>query len=546
MASVLEGFLVSLGFDIDKDGLAKFNGIVQQAGERFVQIGKAAVGAGVAIGTAFAATTSEINDLYKVSNNTGTSIKGLMTLQGAVERVGGSAEDVSTAFNEFALKSKIHGRAFEQMVGQQLGVSLRKANGEARDMSDVFIDASKKLADLAKVDPGLARAKAEAIGLGAIFDDIVKGDFPAELERSARYTDLFGKEIDKGADASHRLMNEIGQVWDTVKMGAMSATAQITDALGLDKKLEKFNMGFADFLKSTIDSQVQIIKDASGFFDWVGKVLFDSGDYYDDSRRKVLKERIDSGKATDEEKEEYKSLVKDKKANDDADSAGIDREVVKQNDLGGKMDDSLALKAAFFGVDKSDSKAMEELKTREITAADLAQADEEGDTERYKLGLQAMKVQAKEKSSAEKSEPKQEAPAQKTAKPDEKPAEAKLTTKPEAPVKEAPKLSEALSQGIKKLGEKKPELTVEVSEVEKSPPMSGSPLAKEAANAAAGAKAAGDVTDNSDHSQTTTQTVTYNVEQHITIDGSKDPKATGQAVADATQSLDRQNKRGIV
>lgn len=305
MASVLEGFLVSLGFDIDKDGLAKFNGIVAEAGKRFIGIGKAAVGAGVAIGTAFAASSKEINDLYKVSNNTGTSIQGLLGLQGAVERVGGSAENVSAAFQEFAMKSKTYGSAFEQMVTQQLGVRLRKANGEARDMSDVFVDMSKKLAALAKVDPGLARMKADAVGLGGIFDDIVKGDFPAELERAQHFAGLFGKEIDSGANASHRLTTEIGQVWDTVKQGAMSATAQVTEALQLDKKLADFNDSFGDFLKSTIDSQVQIIKDASGFFDWVGKVLFDSGDYYDDSRRKVLKKRIDSGKATDEEKEEY-------------------------------------------------------------------------------------------------------------------------------------------------------------------------------------------------------------------------------------------------
>lgn len=280
MATVLEGFLVSLGFDIDKDELAKFNTTVAEAGRRFMSIGKAAVGAGVAIGAAFAKSSAEVNDLYKVSNNTGTSISGLMRMQGAVERVGGSAEAVNAAFGEFATKAKTYGSSFEQMVRNQVGVSLRDATGNARDMSDVFVDISKKLAQLSRTDPGLARMKAEALGLGGIFDDIVKGDFPAELERASHFAGLFGKEIDKGANASHRMMNEISQVWDTVAAGAMSATAQITEALQLDKKLSSFNNDFADFLKSTIDSQVQIVKDASGFFDWVGKVLFKSGDYY--------------------------------------------------------------------------------------------------------------------------------------------------------------------------------------------------------------------------------------------------------------------------
>ena len=54
MATVLEGFLVSLGFEINKDELSKFNGAMAAAGQRFVSLGKAAIGAGVAAGAAFA------------------------------------------------------------------------------------------------------------------------------------------------------------------------------------------------------------------------------------------------------------------------------------------------------------------------------------------------------------------------------------------------------------------------------------------------------------------------------------------------------------
>ena len=80
MATVLEGFLVSLGFNVDKNELAKFNTTIAEANRRFMSIGKAAVGAGVAIGAAFAKSTSEVNNLYKISNNTGTSISGLMKM----------------------------------------------------------------------------------------------------------------------------------------------------------------------------------------------------------------------------------------------------------------------------------------------------------------------------------------------------------------------------------------------------------------------------------------------------------------------------------
>lgn len=391
MATVLEGFLVSLGFDIDKDELAKFNTTVAEAGRRFMSIGKAAVGAGVAIGAAFAKSAAEVNDLYKVSNNTGTSISGLMRMQGAVERVGGSAEAVNAAFGEFATKAKTYGSSFEQMVRNQVGVSLRDATGNARDMSDVFVDISKKLAQLSRTDPGLARMKAEALGLGGIFDDIVKGDFPAELERASHFAGLFGKEIDNGANSSHRLRNEISQVWDTVAKGAMSATAQITDALQLDKKLATFNDSFADYLKSTIDSQVQIIKEASGFFDWVGKVLFKSGDYYDKSRQKVLEDRVKSGKASADEKAELTDLKKSMSINAKADAAHIDRRVMKEQGLADDWDDTEKLKARFFGVDPNDEKAMKVLASRRIESQDLL--DAEDDKDMYALGVELQKRQ---------------------------------------------------------------------------------------------------------------------------------------------------------
>ena len=497
MATVLEGFLVRLGFDIDQDQLAKFNDAVSAAGERFMQIGKAAIGAGVAVGAAFAKSTAEINDLYKLSNNSGASIEGILALQGAVERVGGSAENVSAAFEEFSMNAKTYGAGFENLVRNQLGVSLRDANGQARDMSDVFVDMSKKLADLAKVDPGLARMKAEAVGLGAIFDDIVKGDFPAELERSSKFAGLFGDKIDAGANASHRLMNEMSQVWDTVTQGAMAATASVTDALQLDKKLASFNDGFADFLSATIDSQVQIIKEASGFFDWVGKVLFKSDDYYDDSRRKILEERVASGKATEEEKAELGELKEEKRTKDTAKEAYVSEEYAKETGLADKWDDTEQLKAQFFGVDPSDKEAMKALRGREVTTEDLAEVSEDAD--KFMLGVELQKRQREAKEAVDE------------------------------------RFDEA-TKGKAASGE------LEVSAAEPAKEYTkGSPAQKEAA----AITAAQSVT-NSQDNRNQSRTSNVNVQQTITISGAGDPNAVGQAVAKETvQATRNQGNFGI-
>lgn len=398
MASVLEGFLVSLGFDVDKDQLAKFNETIHAAGERFVSLSKKGLAAGAAMGAAFLKASDSVNDLYKISNNTGASIKGIQTLQGAVERVGGSAENVTAAVQEFALKSKTFGAGFEQMVRTQVGVSMRDAQGNARDMANVLADVSRELARMAKTDPGMARMKAEALGLGGIFDDIVKKDFPRELERSAKMAGVFGDQIDQTANASHRLMNEVSQVWDTVSNGAMAAAGQITEALDLDDKLANFNDHFADWLSDIVNSQLNLIKKATGIFDWFGSLFTDSGDALDDAKIERLEKKAKSGKASKEDREELDALKKEREENRTADRLHIDRDAARDMGIHEKMDDEVALKAKVFGVDDDDlkdPKARKELEERRITSEDLAQlADgDNADANAFMLALELKKRQ---------------------------------------------------------------------------------------------------------------------------------------------------------
>lgn len=398
MASVLEGFLVTLGFEVDKDKLAKFNETVNAAGDRFASLAKKGAAAGLALGAAFLKASDGVNDLYKVSNNTGASIKGIQTLQGAVERVGGSAESVTAAFQDFALKSKTFGAGFEQMVRNQVGVSMRDASGNARDMALVLADISKELARMAKTDPGIARMKAEALGLGGIFDDIVKKDFPRELERSAQFAGLFGDQIDESANASHRLMNEVSQVWDTIGKGAMAAAGQITEALDLDQKLADFNDNFGGWLSDIVTSQLELIKKATGIFDWLGSLFTESGDAFNDAKIERLEKKAKSGKASDEDKKELEELKQQREANKTADVMYIDRDAADRMGLHEKRDDDIALKAQVFGVsdeELKDEKVRAELAQRKITAEDLSglAEGEDADADMYMLALELKKRQ---------------------------------------------------------------------------------------------------------------------------------------------------------
>ena len=235
MASVLEGFLVKLGFDVDKGGMSKFQGAVSSATSIVAGLAKTAAATGVAVAAAFVKTTRDVNKLYVAARNSGSSISGMVALQRAVERVGGNAEVVGTAFADFTGKVKQYGRGFEQVLKNQLGVSLYDAQGNVKDMSAVFMEMRNELSRIAKTNPGLAKAKADAVGLGAAFDDLMKKDFPAEWERASKEMKAFGSSIDDNARKAHDLTNNLNAIWDTFSTGTKTLAMDVLETTGIDK-----------------------------------------------------------------------------------------------------------------------------------------------------------------------------------------------------------------------------------------------------------------------------------------------------------------------
>lgn len=234
MASIIEGFLVRLGFDIDQDGMLKFNANVGNAAKKVAAIGKAAAATGLAIGAAFAKSAHDVDRLYKVSNNTGASIKGFQAISRAVANVGGNAENVQAAFVALSDNIKQYGSSFEKLLKNNLGVSLYDARGRMRDMADVFVDLRNKLAEMAKTNPGFARQTAELIGLGGAFDDLMKKGFTEELMRQRQAAAAWGESLDANAKRANNLTTSLGRLWDTIATGAQTASLDFLEVSGLD------------------------------------------------------------------------------------------------------------------------------------------------------------------------------------------------------------------------------------------------------------------------------------------------------------------------
>ena len=281
ISNVLAGFLVRLGFDYDKDGLKKFEGTVNGVSKGMMSLAKRGVAAGVAITAAIAKANSEVNKLYTLSNQTGASVHSIRVLGSAFSAVGGSVDDLQGAISSLAQNIK-YGN-FEPYLNS-LGVSLRDAQGNARDTSDVLLDLRDVLVSMPQEQ---ARPLAEALGIGgSAFEAMMKSDFNAELARS---NELFGEMnqiIGNSSLSSHRLTNEFSRFVDIMKTGSLAVGASLADLLNLDDVLAGINNSLAQGTVDFVKWQRSVIENSNGVLDWVEQTLQPATDAYKDTMTK--------------------------------------------------------------------------------------------------------------------------------------------------------------------------------------------------------------------------------------------------------------------
>lgn len=104
MSSVLAGFLVRLGFVVDKDEQAKFQASIDYAGKRMKEIAMRGAALGTAFTAAFAKSTQEVNRFYNLTNQVGGSVRGLNNVASAVAKVGGNYDQAASSIQAFANK----------------------------------------------------------------------------------------------------------------------------------------------------------------------------------------------------------------------------------------------------------------------------------------------------------------------------------------------------------------------------------------------------------------------------------------------------------
>lgn len=256
--SVIEDFLVRLGFDVDKASQARFKTSLGNVSKNVAHLAKRALAIGTAFATVATIATKKLDSIYQVSRNTNASFENIRALSYAFESVGGSAADAQGAVTALANQLK-YTPNIERILGTQYGVNIRRANGQLKDTGQILMEVRASLMRIAKTDQVLARAKAQAIGLGGAFDMMMRSDFGAYYQRSAESMRGFSKEMREGADYSHKMMAELDLL-------TSSGLNSFSAALGSIAK----ESGFLDWLKDVTNALPSL---AQSFIDFEKKGL---------------------------------------------------------------------------------------------------------------------------------------------------------------------------------------------------------------------------------------------------------------------------------
>lgn len=338
MSSVLAGFLVRLGFVVDKDEQAKFQASIDYAGKRMKEIAMRGAALGTAFTAAFAKSTQEVNRFYNLTNQVGGSVRGLNNVASAVAKVGGNYDQAASSIQAFANKLTFT-PGMDQYIKNLTGIDIRDKNGQLREYSDILLDLRKRWETLGDA---AGRNEAAMMGLDGIYADVMKKDFAAELQKTNKQQGELADMVDKSADSVHRLSNEFSRTWEIISMGSQAAFGTLTDSLGLDKVAEKFNKTLSQELPAWIQTEKNIWDQSHGVGDYLKNFFFKADEFQDAERYKrhlmddeqaqaFLRKKYTKQKSVlDDEAEEGVSIV------DDFDKKGFEEELARYRAAGSK------------------------------------------------------------------------------------------------------------------------------------------------------------------------------------------------------------------
>lgn len=204
MADTIRDYLVSLGFDIDGAGQAKFEATLKGVAANVVKLGAVVESTALAIVGFTTSIANGLDKLYWASQRTGATVNGIKALGYAASQTGSSAEAAQNSLEGLARFMRTNPGA--EGFLNRLGVQTRDASGRMRDMSSIFTGVGQKLSSMPYY-----RANQYAQMLGIDESTLMAmrrgmSGFTAEYQSMMQKT---GFNADKAAQQSNKFMTSM-------------------------------------------------------------------------------------------------------------------------------------------------------------------------------------------------------------------------------------------------------------------------------------------------------------------------------------------------
>ncbi len=208
--AVIKEFLVGLGFQVDEQGLKKFEDGIKGATVAVAAIGAASMAAAGAVVAFVAGVADRLDAVGDAADRIGTTADELMRLQ-YVATLSGSSAQAATATMENL--SRVIGEASMgvgrgAMMFEKLGLKAKHADGTLKTTSEVLADVGDKIKDLDRaeqiaflsklgIDPSMIGALTGGMQqLGAEFDALYKAA-GVDLNQAAEASGAFNDALDR-------------------------------------------------------------------------------------------------------------------------------------------------------------------------------------------------------------------------------------------------------------------------------------------------------------------------------------------------------------
>lgn len=237
--AVIKEFLVGLGFQVDEQGLKKFEDGIKGATIAVAAIGAASMAAAGAVVAFVAGVADRLDAVGDSADRIGTTVDELMRLQYVATLSGSSAEAAASAMENLGriAGEASHGIGRGAKVFADLGLSAKDASGELKPTSQLLAEVGDKIKDLSRQEQVavLSKLGIDPSMIGAITGGMqeLAGEFDA-LYKAA------GVDLNQAAEASglfNDALDRLRMTFDAVKTAvAVKFMPQITRGIDTVRK----------------------------------------------------------------------------------------------------------------------------------------------------------------------------------------------------------------------------------------------------------------------------------------------------------------------